>query len=100
MDEFWLEDVIGRQGIGAAVFVPFVAARLQGAGRATEATLTVDLRGIPQAADARRALRLRWRPESAPAQAPVVQDKVVTEWAACGIACAAALLKTTAGVEG
>jgi len=90
MDELWLEDMIGRQGVGAAIFIPFVVARLQGAARATEATLTVDLRGIPQAVDARRALRLRWQPESAPAQAPGVQDKVVTEWAACGIACAVA----------
>ena len=90
MDELWLEDMIGKQGVGAAIFIPFVVARLQGAGRATEAVLTVDLRGIPQAADSRRVLRLRWQPESAPAQAPGVQDKVVTELAACGIACAVA----------
>ena len=85
-----LEDVIGRQHIGAAIFTPFVVARLQGAERSAEATLTVDLRDIPQTVAARRALRLRWRSESVPAQPPGVQEKVATEWAACGIACAVA----------
>lgn len=90
MDECWLEEIAGRQRIGAAIFTPFVVARLQGAAQATEATPTVELRGIPQAADGQRVLRLRWQPESAPAQPLGVQEKVATEWAACGIACAVA----------
>lgn len=62
----------------------------EGETQATEATLTVTLRDIPQIGESIRRLRLRWRPESAPAHPFGVQEKVVTEWAACGIACAVA----------
>lgn len=75
MDECWLEDISEQQRIGAAIFTPFVTARLQGAAQNTEATLTVELRGIPQVAEARRILRLRWRPESAPTQPLGVSGK-------------------------
>ena len=40
-DEYRLEEIAFDHRIGASVFIPFVIARLQGEGNATEAVLTV-----------------------------------------------------------
>jgi hypothetical protein len=70
------------------VFVPFVIARLQGESGATEASLTVSLRDVGSAGEQQRQLRLSWSAASAPAQSLGVPERAVTEWAACGVACA------------
>ena len=88
IDECQLEEILSHQHIGASIFLPFVIARLQGGTPATEATLTVNLRNVTDVADTNRLLRIHRDAASAPAQPLAVQEKVVTEWAACGIACA------------
>lgn len=86
-DECQIEDVLSHQHIGASVFLPFVIARLQAGTTANEAILAVNLRNITDEADTNRVLRIRWDAANVPAQPLAVQDKVITEWAACGIAC-------------
>lgn len=87
-DEYRLEDIARDHKIGAGVFVPFVIARLQGESGATEASLTVSLRDIGSAVEPQRRLRLFWSTATAPMQSLGVNDRTVTEWAACGVACA------------
>ena len=94
VEECWVEEVAGRQRIGAAVFTPFVIARLGEGTGAAEATLAVTLRGLSQGLETQTRLRLRWEPESAATQPLGVQGKVITEWAACGIACMMVALYT------
>ncbi len=86
-DEYRLEDIARAHRIGAGVFVPFVIARLQGENGVSEATLTVRLRNVGSAGERQRQLRLFWDASSAPAQPLGVQERTVTEWAACGVAC-------------
>ncbi len=87
-DEYRLEEIARDHRIGAAVFVPFAIVRLSGNTGATEATLTVRLRNVGEAGEARRSLHLSWPAERAPVQPLAVQERTVTEWAACGVACA------------
>lgn len=96
-DECSLEEAARDQPFGAALFLPFVIARLRGSEdpEIAEALLSVRLQNIPQEGndaagheERRRMLRLRWNPDSAPTQPFGVQERTVTEWAACGIACA------------
>lgn len=88
LDEYRLENIARDHPIGAGVFVPFVIVRLRGDTDATEATLRVRLRDIMNAGETQRTLRLTWSADSAPAQPLGVQERPVTEWAACGVACA------------
>lgn len=85
-DEYRLEDVEEDHPIGAALFVPFAVWRLS-RGLEEAASMTVDLRGIMDQGDCRRNRRLRWGTESIPTKLPAVQERVVTEWGACGVAC-------------
>jgi hypothetical protein len=82
-----LEEISQTHRVGAALFIPFTIERLRGVSETTEATLTVELRNIGQASRTQRTLHLSWSPDSVPTQSPGVQARVVTEWAACGIAC-------------
>ncbi len=94
VDEFRLENIAHEHRIGSEIFVPFAIIRLGEGSSATEATLTVKLRGIGSEGETQRNLRLFWSPESAPSQAVGVQERTVTEWAACGVACAIMALYT------
>jgi hypothetical protein len=87
-DEYRLEEIARDHPIGAAVFVPFAIIRLSGYTGAPETTLTVRLRGVGEAGEAQRSLHLSWSADGAPAQPLAVQERTVTEWAACGVACA------------
>jgi hypothetical protein len=86
LDEYRLEDIAIDHRIGAAVFVPFAIVRLRGDTDATEVTLTVRLLNIGGIGETQRALRISWSASSAPTQPLAVQERTVTEWAACGIA--------------
>lgn len=86
--EYRLEDIARDHAINAAVFVPFAILRLRGDREATDATFEVMIHDVREAGDKRGQLRLKWSAESAPAQPPAVHDRSVTEWAACGVACA------------
>ena len=87
-DEYRLEDIARDHAIDAAVFVPFAIVRLCGETAATEATLQVQLRDVGDTGESRRAVRLVWSADGVPKHPLAVQDRTVTEWAACGVACA------------
>lgn len=87
LDEYRLEDLARAQRIGMAAFVPFAIVRLRGDTEATETTLTVKLRCIRDIGETQRMLRLSWSADSAPLQPLAVQERTLTEWAACGVAC-------------
>jgi hypothetical protein len=64
---------------------------------ATEAILSVRLRGIGGVDEVERKLRLCWSPASVIRQPLGVQENAVTEWATLGLACA--LLPHYAGIR-
>lgn len=86
-ETYRLEDIDRTHRIGAALFIPFIILRLQGDRETTETTLTVTLRDIGDTSEAHYTLHLSWSPESVPTQSLAVPERVITEWAACGIAC-------------
>ncbi len=86
-ETYQLEHIDQTHRIGAALFVPFTIRRLRGDTEATEATLTVELRNIGNDSQTQRTLHVLWSPGSMPTQSLGVPERVVTEWAACGIAC-------------
>ena len=87
IDRFFLEQIAAEHSIGADLFVPLTAARLAADTGASIVRLTVELRDISQAGVARRELEIQWSMESVPKHPPAIDDRSLTEWAACGIAC-------------
>ncbi len=87
LDEYRLEDIALDHRIGADIFIPFVAARLQGESRANEAVLAITLRDVAGTGDRQETLRLIWSAASAAMQPLGVQERTITEWAAYGLAC-------------
>jgi hypothetical protein len=89
IDEYPLERIAEDNEIGAGILLPFTIIRLQAAGHMElESVLLVHLRDIEDVGEQRRSLRLRWSKESVPGEPLPVQEDVITEWAACGVACA------------
>jgi hypothetical protein len=82
-----LEDIEQTHRIGAALFIPFTILRLRGRSDATATLLTVELRNMGSVAQQQRTLHLSWLPESVPTRPLGVPERVITEWAACGVAC-------------
>jgi len=74
--------------VDAHLFVPFVHYRLQELTDTNAVILSVTLAGIPSQRDQLRKLRITWDETTSKLRYPPVQASVVTEWAACGIACA------------
>jgi len=93
-DAYRLEDIDQTHRIGAALFVPFTILRLRGETEETGAILTVELRHIGDDSQTQRTLHLAWSPESVPTQPLGIPERVITEWAACGIACVTVALYT------
>lgn len=88
MDEYVLEHIATDNVIGADFFVPFTVLRLQqAAGSDREATLLVHLSDIGEMGKARRELLLSWSTDSMAEEEIALQEHIVTEWAAVGIAC-------------
>lgn len=85
-DTYRLEDINQTHRIGAVLFIPFTIRRLRGETAATEATLTVELRNIGDVSQTQRTLHLSWSPDSVPTSSLGVPERVITEWAACGVA--------------
>ena len=85
-----LAEALRAHAIDATVFEPFVISGLGGAqGVGTETTeFVVTLENIGAAGTRRHRLRLQWSAEKALQGASPMQSRVMTEWAACGIACA------------
>lgn len=87
-DEYELENIANDHLIGADIFVPFVITRLADAAEQTETVLTVRLRNIAGRSEVIHHLRLFWSAANLPRQPLGVPERTVTEWAACGVACA------------
>jgi hypothetical protein len=88
MDEYDLSNLRHDHLIGAGIFLPFVISRLRTEADELGTTLTVRLRNLTQTGEQQGQLRLTWLPADLPAQSLGVQERTVTEWAACGVACA------------
>jgi len=89
IDEYPLERIAEDNEIGAGILLPFTINRLQEAERTElETLLLVHLRDIEEAGERRRSLRLKWFEESVHRGPMPVQEDVITELAACGVACA------------
>lgn len=93
-ETYRIEDIAQTHAIGADIFVPFTIFRLRGDTAATEATLTVEVRNLSDVPPSQRTLHLSWSSASVPTQPLGVPDRVITEWAACGIACVVMALYT------
>jgi hypothetical protein len=88
IDEYTLESIVGENEIRADLFLPFTITRLQGTvSPRLEAVLLVRLRDIGDSGEKQRPLRLSWSEETVPDEPLPVQADVITEWAACGVAC-------------
>jgi hypothetical protein len=98
-DTYRLEDIDQTHHIGAALFLPCTVFRLRGDTAATAATLTVELRNLSSVSPQQRTLHLSWSSASVPTQPLGVPERVITEWAACGIACVVIALYTGLAVR-
>jgi hypothetical protein len=82
-----LEENLRLHAIGAEIFAPFVIERFGAGSNATFAELSVtmtDERGQEQ----NRVVHMTWQPQSASTKPFAVQERVMTEWGALGVACA------------
>jgi hypothetical protein len=86
-DSYQLEEIADHHQIGAHIFLPFAIERLGRNIGSTEATLNVRLLDVGEGGETLRRLRLTWFAGSVPDQPLAVQERTVTEWAACGVAC-------------
>ena len=88
MDEYVLEHVVADNVIRADLFLPFTIARLrQAVTTGQEAILSVQLRDVGEIGESHRQLHLSWSASSVLEERIPLQERVVTEWAAMGIAC-------------
>jgi len=92
-----LEEALRLHEIDASVFAPFVIARLRTRPDGTETELAVRLKEVSAREERSITVRLQWDAQSAFTQPVAVQERVLTEWAALGIACV--LLPALLGVR-
>lgn len=86
-DLYRLEDIGKAHQIDASVFVPFAVVRLRAEVDSSDATLEVQLRNLLGFDSEVRQVRIVWSDDSVPEVPLAVQDRTITEWAACGVAC-------------
>lgn len=84
MDQVVFEEITTRNVIDAGWFLPFVVHRLQ-SGEEKTAILTITLYDVLEVPITKDRLELTWRMETR-ATLPI-QEHIITEWAAYGIAC-------------
>lgn len=87
-DQLSLNQALQNQVIDAQWFLPFTIYRLQPYAHSRQIVITVVLHHILDEPTVSRRLRLTWEANTRVLSDPPVQDAVITEWAACGIACA------------
>ena len=88
IDEYLLDDIVTDNYIYAEFFIPFVLVRLfSQEPDKNEARLSIRLRDIGSSGERQRILRLSHLQRKVAMDSPPIQSKVVTEFAACGIAC-------------
>lgn len=88
IDEYLLEHIVTDNDIYAEFFIPFVLIRLSPTGKDDHfAKLSIRLHNIGSSGSRKRMLHLSWRKLNLPIDPLPIQPKVITELAACGIAC-------------
>jgi hypothetical protein len=88
MDEYVLEHITADNDIRADLFLPFAIIRLrQAITTDQEAILSVQLRDMGEVGESHKELLLSWSASSMGEEKIPLQERVVTEWAAVGIAC-------------
>lgn len=81
-------DTIGRLNpVNAEWFLPFLIHRLKPDSHSQAATVEITLRDISGHRQPSYFLELHWGDQNNALGVPPVQESVVTEWAACGMAC-------------
>lgn len=86
-DTFALEEIITANAIDARWFLPFMIHRLQPVAFDRSVVFNVTLLNVLHEPFVQRQLQLTWTKASEKLHIPPVQAHVITEWAACGIAC-------------
>ena len=87
-DQLLLNTAIENNVIDTQWFLPFTIYRLQSYTQTQQLQVMVTLEQIGAESMAERRLLLAWRADTPQITTPPVQDTIITEWAACGIACA------------
>lgn len=87
-DQLLLNETIEQNTIDAKWFLPFTTHRLQGYAQDNQLIITLTLSNILTEPIVERRLLLTWQMDTPTLELPPVQETVITEWAACGIACA------------
>jgi hypothetical protein len=98
-DECRLEEAIQSHRIGAQIFTPFAVERLRGENERNHTVLAVNMRDLDVTGDRQRNLRLSWSIDSIPVQPLAIQERTITEWAACGVACAVVSVYTKLNIR-
>jgi hypothetical protein len=96
MDEYVLENIVVDNDIQADLFLPFAIIRLrQAVTTDQQATLAVRLRDVVKTGESHRGLLLSWSASGMVKESLPLQEHVITEWAAVGIACVLVPLYTS-----
>lgn len=83
-----LEDCIRQHKVDVSLFTPFAIHRMRSSENATSATFTVTLHNVHGVVSDTQQLTINWSKMSDTLQQPPIQPHIISEWAACGIACA------------
>jgi hypothetical protein len=93
-DQLSLNHALQNHAIDARWFLPFTVYRLHPYAQSRQAVVIVTLQNILPGLKVSKRLLLTWNEDTPLLSVPPVQETVVTEWAACGIACAVLPLYT------
>lgn len=91
-----LEETLRLHAIDASIFAPFVIARLRSDSEETHREIVVHLQEMSSPEERSINVSLQWEASSAFTLPVAVQERVLTEWAALGVACV--LLPALCGV--
>ena len=87
---FYLEECLGQHTIDTSIFAPFAVENLRMQTQMPPAEFTLHLRDVITAGEQTRRIQIFWNAQTAFTLPLAVQEHIITEWAACGIACALA----------
>lgn len=82
-----LEEILENNIINTSWFLPFVIHRLQPLAYNGVVVLDVVLQNILDEPLMMHPLQLTWNVTTAQINLPPIQEHIITEWAACGLAC-------------
>lgn len=87
-DQLSINEAILKNEIDAQWFLPFIIHRLQAYTDSRQVVIKVTFQDVLEEPIVVRQLLLTWDVDTPKFTSPPVQESVITEWAACGIACA------------